>query len=94
MTATAVHDWAVERYAVSDFTTEDVSVNEVLARLDMLDANLTTPDDVPALQRLLASRPASFAEAVGRYEEYLESVDFGERKRRLASEPLYAPFCK
>jgi hypothetical protein len=94
MTATAVHDWAVERYAVSDFTTEDVIVNEVLARLDMLDANLTTADDVPALQRLLASHPAASSEAVGRYDEHLECVDFGERKRRLANEPLYAPFCK
>lgn len=53
MTATTVHDWAVNRYAVSDFTPEDAIVNEVLARLDMLDANLTTADDVPALRRLL-----------------------------------------
>ena len=94
MTATTVHDWAVNRYAVSDFTPEDAIVNEVLARLDMLDANLTTADDVPALRRLLASRPHSLAEAVSRYEEYLESVDFGERRRRLANEPMYAPYCK
>jgi hypothetical protein len=93
MTSAAVHDWAVERYAVSDFTPEDVIVNEVLARLDMLDANLTTADDVPALRRLLASRPPSLAEAVSRYEEYLESVDCGERRRRLTKEPMYAPFC-
>jgi hypothetical protein len=73
-------------------------VNEVLSLLDMLDVNLTTPADVPALQQLLASHPEVLESAVIRYDQYARGLDLGERRRTLSVDPVYAkcinPTCR
>ena len=94
VSATEVHGWAEERYAVSNSEPEDAVVNEVLARLDMLDVDLLVAADVPALKRLLESHPSRLPEALTEYEAYVGAVDVPRRQRELAGDPLYRPFCK
>jgi hypothetical protein len=49
ITRQAVHDWATDRFAVSDYESEDDVLNEVLQVLDMLDIDLLNPSDIPSL---------------------------------------------
>ena len=93
VTAVEVHEWAVARYAVSGVEIENDVVNQVLAELDALDVNLVIAQDVPELRTLLRSDPATSAAAIARYESYAASLDLAARRRQLAGDPLYAPFC-
>jgi hypothetical protein len=93
-TASQVHAWAEERYAVHAWECEDDVTNEVLAALDMLDVNLLTRDDVPVLRAMLELPAGSAAHAAEVFDTHFEQVDLDERKRNLARERLYAPFCE
>lgn len=84
----SVHEWAVARYATHKWEPESDSVNEVLAALDMLDANLTTIEDLAALKKALRSESATDI-----LDAHFQTVDFAMRKRQLAADPLYARFC-
>jgi len=64
-----------------------------MGELDMLDANLLTVEDVPALQELLAADETSLDQARASYDAYLSRVDLADRRRRLADDPQYAHFC-
>jgi hypothetical protein len=88
-TAAEIHDWAETTYAVSGSEPESDAVNEVLAQLDMLNMNLVTPDDIPAL--LEALRSEDFDTVL---EEHFAATDFNLRKSQLSKVPLYAPFCR
>jgi len=88
-TAAEVHEWAVARYATHKWEPESDSVNEVLAELDMLDVNLTTIADVPALKSALRSESAADILAA-----HFQAIDFAARKLQLAADPLYERFCK
>ena len=89
VTAAEVHQWAVPRYATHKWEPESDSVNEVLAALDMLDVNLTTIEDVPALKKALRSESAADILKV-----HFQTIDFAIRNRQLAADPLYARFCR
>ncbi len=91
--AASVHEWAVARYAVTGVNAEDEVVNEVLDLLDALDVNLITAAEVPALQRLLQSPASALDSALEAYDSDIALVDYESRRRDLANDPLYAPFC-
>ena len=93
LTARKVHDWAEDRYAASAFEPEDEVVNEVLAKLDTLDMNLTTTADVPALLTALEQPPAEMQDTIAALERYFDSVNIAARIIQCAADPLYAPFC-
>ncbi len=91
LTNAQVHDWATDRYAVAAWDPEDGAVNEVLARLDMMDMNLVTAEDVAGLLAALGERTAEGA--ARSMDAYQDTVDLAARKRRLVDDPLYARFC-
>jgi hypothetical protein len=73
LSATEVHEWAEARYLPGRFETDDdedagSAAVEVLARLDMLDINLITVDDIPHYLELLSSPPGTLPEALERFE--------------------------
>jgi hypothetical protein len=94
LTAAQVHDWAEERYAASAFEPEDDVANEVLAKLDMLDMNLTTVEDVPSFLAVLQSPPDEAERAITELYRYVESIDITAREHACAGDSLYAPFCR
>ncbi len=91
LAANDVHRWASDRYPGG--APKDDLVVEILARLDMLDLNLMTPDDIPVLVQALDLPRARMAEAISLLEHYDTAVDIDNRKRALASDPFYARFC-
>jgi hypothetical protein len=92
-TSEEVHDWAEARYAVDAWDCEDDVTNEVLAALDVLDMNLLTRDDVPVLQAMLQLLPGQAARAAELLDGHFQEVNLDDRKKSLASEATYAPFC-
>ena len=58
----------------------------------MLDMNLTTVEDVPALLRALDDL-GDPDRVVQDLERYFEGIDLGRRFAECADDPLYAPFC-
>ncbi len=94
LTSGQVHDWANDRFAVSAWEVEDEVVNEVLGRLDTLDMNLTTTEDVPVLIQALSFSSQSLNEAIRCLDEHDSKINLEERKKKYSSDPLYAPFCK
>ncbi len=91
LTSAQVHDWATDRFAVDAWDPEDGAVNEVLGRLDTMDINLVTVEDVavllPALEKGTAEGAAQAMDA------YQDTVDLAARKSKLSDDPLYARFC-
>lgn len=83
-----VHEWAEERFCSSNFSVESAAANEVLARLDTMNMNLTTADDIPALLRALHS--VEFESVLIQYDK---TIDIETRKHKLKSVPLYSRFC-
>lgn len=57
LTNAQVHDWATDRFAVAAWDPEDGAVNEVLGRLDTMDMNLVTVQDVAILLAALGRPP-------------------------------------
>ena len=92
-TSGEVHDWAGARYAVAAWECEDDVTNEVLAALDVLDMNLLTRYDAPVLQAMLQLLPGQAARAAELLDAHSQEVNLDERKKSLASEATYAPFC-
>jgi hypothetical protein len=92
-TSRSVHEWAEARYAADAWECEDDVVNEVLAALDVLDMNLLTRDDVPALQAMLDLLSGQATLAAELLDAHFQGIRLDDRKKTLASEPLYAPFC-
>jgi hypothetical protein len=88
-----VHSWAEERYAAPAFEPEDEVANEILGCLDMLDINLTTVEDVPVLLEALDVSAGNVTAAQTLLSLHAEAIDVKARRRSLAGDPLYAPFC-
>ena len=88
-----VHSWAEDRYAAHAFEPEDEIANEILACLDMLDINLTTVEDVPVLLEALDVSAGNLTAAQTLLSLHAETIDVKKRRRSLAGDPLYAPFC-
>lgn len=85
-----VHEWATDRYAVSEFECEDEVTNEVLAALDNLDVNVTTQADIPYILEALGAASGDEASSV------LASMphDLEERRRKLRNDPVYGHFLR
>ena len=65
LSAAEVHEWAEQRYLPADFEVDDDDASgsaaaEVLARLDMLDINLITVEDIPRLLGTLELADSGF----------------------------------
>ena len=91
LTNAQVHDWATNRFAVDAWDPEDGAVNEVLGRLDTMDINLVTVEDVAVLLAALGRGTAEgAAQAIDAYQD---TIDLAARKRKLSDDPLYARFC-
>jgi hypothetical protein len=88
-----VHEWAEERYASSNFETEDDVATEVLSNLDCLDINLTTLEDAPTFLRMLRLPHDQPQEAFALLREHSDSIDIDERMRRYATDRFYGRFC-
>jgi hypothetical protein len=91
MTPHAVHEWASDRYPARSGPDDDL-VTEILARLDMLDMNLITTDDIPVLMQALDLPLAQMAEAIHLLERHDATVDMAARKRALANDPFYGRY--
>ena len=89
-----VQAWAEARYGLDDWEPEDAVVNEILARLDALDMNLITPDDVPAFLEALSVPANRSQEAIDGIDRHFETVNIESRQMELHGDPLYAPFCE
>ena len=94
MSAPDVHRWAEARFAVDAWDCEDDVANEVLAQLDMLDMNLIIKDDVPSLLAMLEAPAGDAASALDQFEGRLSAEDMDRRRKELAGDPTYGPFCR
>ena len=93
-TAAQVHDWAEARFAVDAWICEDDVVNEVLSELDTLDMNLLTSEDIPTLYAMLNLPRGQASLAHDLLKSYFAEVSLDTRKKALAADPTYAPFCR
>ncbi len=97
--AKQVHEWAENSYNTShveyeDWEDDEYSVtNSILAELDMLNINLLTKEDIPALIEFLDSPPGKFKESDVKFQRYMRSIDIHERKSQLADIDIYSEFC-
>ena len=63
---------------------------EVLSQLDIIDHQLITVDDVPAIVRFLDTPPGRALEGWVQWVKYWEGVDMKRRMLDLAANPFYA----
>jgi hypothetical protein len=89
LTARDVHAWAESRFASEEWDPESSAVNHVLSELDRMDMNLITVEDAPVF--LSALEAPNALRVIG---DHFATLDVEPRKRALASDPMYAPFCK
>jgi len=100
ITAHELNDWAGQHYPNDDVEyddwddTENSVTNEVLAALDMMDMNLTTPEDVPAYLKFLETPIDSFDEGFRKLQQYIKQINIKERAAALAANPFYEKFCQ
>jgi hypothetical protein len=100
MSTREVYDWANRlypcNYDAEDWEGEEEQsvTNEVLAALDMLDMNLTLPEDVSIYLDFLDTPKGDFASGYAAFEQRLRAIDYATRKKRLKDGPLYTPFLK
>lgn len=74
---------------VDEYETESDNVNEILARLDMLDMNLTTIEDIPVLVSALKAD-----NYISILEKHNSKIDIVKRKKELQNLSPYKEFCK
>jgi len=65
-------------------------VLEVVSQLEVLNVQLITPDDIPALLEFLDAPVGSEKAAWDRWTRYWDQLDFGRRLDELAANPYYA----
>lgn len=87
-----VHEWASDHYPTHETVADDLVI-EILARLDMLDMNLMTPDDIPVLVNALDLPEQRMDEAFRLLEQHDAAVDIATRKQKLGNDPFYRWFC-
>lgn len=87
-----VQEWADHRYPTHGAVEDDLVV-EMLARLDMLNMNLMTSDDIPVLLNALDLPEDRIDEAFDLLEQHDAIVDVAHRKRALGNDPFYGRFC-
>lgn len=62
---------------------------EVLSQLEILNHQLITKEDVPAMLRFLDTPPSRELDAWRRWREYWDEVDFDKRRQELKDNPYY-----
>jgi len=100
MSAQEINDWAFENYQSDSVDYEDWEsneeysvINEILAKLDMMDMNLTTTDDIPAFLQFLETPIGEFQKGYAELEKYLNSVNYKQRQASLSGTEPYDKFC-
>jgi hypothetical protein len=89
LNAHEVQEWAESRFLSEEWEPESKSINCILSELDRMDMNLITVEEAPIfLNALDALNPLRI---IG---DHFASRDLMARKRALAADPMYAPFCK
>jgi hypothetical protein len=63
---------------------------EVLSQLEILNVQLITPVDIPALLRFLAAEPGEEQSAWQQLADYWNGIDFKQRLLELKDNPYYA----
>jgi FMN phosphatase YigB (HAD superfamily) len=98
-----LHAWASELYHPEKVRYEDWDRYEgdeesvsatVLQDLDLLNMNLAQPEDALIYLAFLATPRGQFGDGYRRYRDRLKAIDYAARRKKLAADPLYAPFCK
>jgi hypothetical protein len=94
LTEKAIHEAAEglwERYDWPEYSdTDDQSIAiEVLAQLEILNHQLITREDIPALLDFLETPPGQAARGWKQWRQYWDSIDFALRRRELATNPYY-----
>lgn len=79
-------EWA--EYAESDPRSIDV---EALSQLEIMNHQLITRDDAPALLSFLATKPGGEQQAWQAWRAYWQSIDYSARTRELAGDRFYVP---
>lgn len=64
--------------------------DEVLSNLEILDWQLITPDDIPAMLEFLNTLPGKEREGWQSWHSYWDSVDMEGRRLALLDNPYYA----
>ena len=74
-----------------DYPTSDARsiAIEVLAQLDILNHQLITVEDVPAIVDFLNTPPGSEEDAWEQWQRYWDNVDLDKRKQALRGHPSY-----
>ena len=88
LTESQVHAWAEDRFCTSGYECESEAANEVLSRLDMMDMNLLTSEDIPVLLDALSS-----PEYLSILEKHEQQVDISARRTVLRHVQLYSRYC-
>ena len=65
-------------------------LNEVLIQLDILNHQLIIEEDIPAILKFLQTPPTALESGWQIWEAYWNSIDFQDRRQRLANNPYYA----
>jgi len=73
---------------------ENSVTNEILAALDMLDMNLTLPEDAPIYLEFVSTPLGEFKKGYEQWQNRLGKIDYASRRVQLKTNPLYAPFLK
>jgi len=77
LTHQQVYDWANERSGLSDWDPEDEVTAQILTHLDVLDANLTTTEDIPTFLAMLDAQTE--ADAMQILAEHSKTFNLEER---------------
>jgi hypothetical protein len=72
-----------------DESPESIPV-EVLGQLELLNHQLITTDDIPALTRFLQTAPGKEAEGWATWHEYWNALNLEDRRRSLRGHSYYA----
>jgi hypothetical protein len=63
---------------------------EVLSQLEVLNYELITPEDIPAMQAFLHTPLGKESQGWIDWQRYWDSLDLESRKRKLESNPYYS----
>jgi hypothetical protein len=74
--------------STSDTDDQSIAI-EVLAQLEILNHQLITREDIPALLDFLDTPPRQAARGWKQWRQYWDGIDFAQRRRELATNPYY-----
>jgi len=81
--------WESEEWAEVDESDDRSIPIEVLSQLDVMNHQLLTTEDIPALGEFLNTPPGEAVEGWRRWRRYWAGVDMPARRRELAENVFY-----